>query len=228
MPETDDDWGTPQTDTIHDLNEDGPCIGVYQGFKVVTSTLGDSRLHLFVTPEGRRVQMWGKTHANRLLEGREGELVKIELTGNKLEMGPGRNPMIEFRLYSKGRQTPSPELPLKPLEAPHTEFPPTQEETTRPFENGAEGPLGADEAQLIRARRIASAARDAGLDDDLRGDLVDYYTFGETRHARDLSDAQANKVFQLINQIRAGKMDIRYDEGGKLYLEDAISRKRYR
>lgn len=202
MPET-DDWGEPQIGgNTHDLQEEGPLVGTYLGFKEVDGNFGLSQLHSFDTEEGRK-SVWGKAHLNRLLEGRQGELVKIGMTGNTVALGGGRS-MVEYVLYSKGRQA-APPLPAQPLNAPE---PP-------PFK----GPEGDAEARQLRARRVAIACKDAQLDDEGRGDLIEYYTFGETRSAHDLDEKQSDEVWKLAQGIRRGKYDLRYDEKGKLYLE---------
>lgn len=112
MPMQDDDWGAPVKDQIHDLKEQGPLAGVYMGYDTVMNDLGESRLHKF-NVDGVTVKVWGKTHLNRLLDGRNGELVKIALTGEEINLGGGRK-MIEYVLYSKGRQD-APPLPSQPL-----------------------------------------------------------------------------------------------------------------
>lgn len=61
----------------------------------------------------------------------------------------------------------------------------------------------------------------------MRAELIDFYTFGETKSAKDITDEQVDKLFQLIQKIRRGKLDIRYDANGKLYLEEP-SGKRYK
>ena len=116
MPTQDDDWGAPIKDQIHDLKEQGALAGVYRGFDTVMNDLGESRLHKFEV-EGSPVKVWGKTHLNRLLEGREGELVKVGMTGEEINLGGGRK-MIEYVLYSKGRVD-APTLPQNnPLPSP--------------------------------------------------------------------------------------------------------------
>jgi len=112
MPYDEDDWGEPIKDQIHDLKEQGPLVGVYRGFETVMNDLGESRLHKFDC-DGVPIKVWGKTHLNRLLEGRNGELVKIKMTGEEIPLGGGRK-MIEYALWSKGRQG-APELPSQPL-----------------------------------------------------------------------------------------------------------------
>lgn len=86
--------------------------------------------------------------------------------------------------------------------------------------------MGDTEARLVRARRIAIAAKDAGLDDEMRGDLIDWYTFGETKSTKDLDEKQAEDVWKICMKIRRGKADLRYDENGKLFLEEAGKRMR--
>lgn len=71
----------------------------------------------------------------------------------------------------------------------------------------------------MRAKRMAIACKDAGLDDDMREELIEYHTFGETRHARDMTEEQFLGLYKVIQQIRRGKIDVRYDTDGKLYLE---------
>lgn len=111
------DWGEPQLGgNTHDLAEEGPLVGTYLGYKEIDGNFGLSQLHSFDTEEGRK-GVWGKAHLNRLLEGRNGELVKIALTGNTVALGGGRS-MVEYVLYSKGRVAPFPDLPQKPLDAP--------------------------------------------------------------------------------------------------------------
>lgn len=61
----------------------------------------------------------------------------------------------------------------------------------------------------------------------MRGELIEFYTFGETKSAKDLDEKQAEELFQLINKIRRDQFMIRYDEQGKLYLE-AANGKAYR
>lgn len=113
MPNDDEGWGEPVSGgDIWDLDTEGPLVGVYQGYEIVKSEYGDSRLHAFVTDKGVN-KVWGKTHLNRLLENRNGELVKIKLTGNKIDI-PGRNPMYEYACYSKGRPTEPPPFPGEP------------------------------------------------------------------------------------------------------------------
>lgn len=106
------DWGEPVKDQIHDLKEAGPLVGVYRGFDTVMNDLGESKLHKFDC-EGLNVKVWGKTHLNRLLEGRVGEKVKIALTGEEIALGGGRK-MIEYVLWSKGRVD-APALPAQGL-----------------------------------------------------------------------------------------------------------------
>lgn len=79
---------------------------------------------------------------------------------------------------------------------------------------------------MVRARRLAIAAKDAGLDDDMRQELIDWYTFGETKSTKDLNEKQADEVWQLLMKVKRGKADIRYDENGKLYIEAAGKRMR--
>jgi hypothetical protein len=80
--------------------------------------------------------------------------------------------------------------------------------------------VGDTEAKLVRARRLAIAFKDAALDDEMRGDLVHWYTFGETRSTKDLDEKQADDLWKLAMKIRRGKADIRYDENGQLYVEE--------
>lgn len=112
MPNDTDDWGEAIKDQIHDLKESGPLAGVYRGYETVQSDLGESRLHKFDC-DGVPVKVWGKTHLNRLLDGRNGELVKVAMTGEEIALGGGRK-MIEYQLWSKGRQD-APALPQQPL-----------------------------------------------------------------------------------------------------------------
>lgn len=86
--------------------------------------------------------------------------------------------------------------------------------------------MGDTEARLVRARRLAIAFKDAGLDDEMRGDLIDWYTFGETRSSKDLGEKQADELWRIAMNIRRGKADIRYDENGKLFIEEMGKRKR--
>lgn len=86
--------------------------------------------------------------------------------------------------------------------------------------------MGETEAKLVRSRRLAIAAKDAGLDDDMRGDLIHWYTFGETRSTKDLDEKQADEVWRLCMRIKRGKADIRYDENGNLFVEDDGKRMR--
>lgn len=88
----------------------------------------------------------------------------------------------------------------------------------------AEDPTEAIEVK--RARRLAMAARDAGLDDEVRGDVIDWYTFGDTRSGKDLTEEQAADLFSILQKIRTMKCDVRYDEKGKLYLEGDTTIKR--
>lgn len=211
MPYEDEEWGESVKDQIHDLKEQGPLAGIYKGFDTVMNDLGESRLHKFDC-DGLPVKVWGKTHINRLLEGREGELVKVRMTGQEIALGGGRK-MVEYELWSKGR--PNVPVPSGPLPQPgKAEEPP-------PF---GEGPFGDAEARQVRARRVAIACKDAGLDDDMRGDLIAYYTFDETRSAHDLNEKQAEEIWKLAQKIRRGKCDVRYDENGKLFLEEAGKR----
>jgi hypothetical protein len=106
-----DDWGDPIVNTTHDLEKE-PLVGIYTGFKEIESEYGLSKLHQFSTEDGPAA-LWGKTHLNRLLEGREGELVKVKLTGNSIPI-KGRNDMIEYALYSKGRPNTPPRFPGEP------------------------------------------------------------------------------------------------------------------
>lgn len=106
-----DDWGDPIVNTTHDLEKE-PLVGIYTGFKEIESEYGLSKLHQFSTDDGPAA-LWGKTHLNRLLEGREGELVKVKLTGNSIPI-KGRNDMIEYALYSKGRPNTPPKFPGEP------------------------------------------------------------------------------------------------------------------
>lgn len=79
---------------------------------------------------------------------------------------------------------------------------------------------------MKRARRLAMAARDAGLDDETRGDLIAWYSFDETRSGKDLNEEQANELFIVMQKIRTMKCDIRYTPEGKLYLEGDTTIKR--
>lgn len=72
---------------------------------------------------------------------------------------------------------------------------------------------------MKRARRLAMASRDAHLDDETRGDLIEFWTFGNTRSGKEVSEEEAGDLFILMQKIRTNKVDIRYDEKGKLYLE---------
>lgn len=216
MPWNDDgDWGEPQTNSnIWDL-EEGPIIGTYQGYKEVNSDYGMSKLHTFVCDDGRW-SIWGKAHVDRLLEGREGELVKVALTGEKINLGGGRT-MVEYVLWSKGRQGPA--LPSDEKAAPAPQ-------TAAAANGGGDSPFrpsgpeaSSEEASRIRARRLAIAAKDACIDDDMRAELIDWYTFGETKRARDLNEAQFKDLYEMIQKIRRGKMEIRYDEKGQLFVE---------
>ncbi len=86
-----------------------------------------------------------------------------------------------------------------------------------------------DESEAVevkRARRLAMAARDAGLDDEVRGDVIEFWTFGETRSGKDVNEDLASDLFILFQKIRTHKVDIRYDEKGKLYLEGDTGIKR--
>ena len=88
-----------------------------------------------------------------------------------------------------------------------------QPPASRPAQDESEG------AEVKRARRLAMAARDAGLDDEVRGDVIAWYTFGDTRSGKDLNEEQAADLFIVFQKIRTMKCDIRYDEKGQLYLE---------
>ena len=70
------------------------------------------------------------------------------------------------------------------------------------------------------------AARDAGLDDEVRGDVIAWYTFEDTRSGKDLDEQQAADLFSIFQKIRTMKVDVRYDEKGKLYLEGDTTIKR--
>lgn len=216
MPYEDEDWGESVKDQMHDLKEQGPLAGVYKGYEVVQNDLGESRLHKFDC-NGLPTKVWGKTHLNRLLEGREGELVKVAMTGEEIALGGGRK-MIEYELWSKGRQNAAPLPPTQPLPSP------SNGGDAVPFEQGAEGPHGDAEARQVRARRVAIACKDAGMDDEMRGDFIAYYTFDDTRSAHDLDEKQAEEVWKLAQKIRRGKTDIRYDENGKMFLEEGGKR----
>lgn len=201
-----DDWGEPQTSGTHDLETQGPVAGIYTGFKEVSGTFGISQLHSFTTDNGP-VSVWGKAHLDRLLSGRVGELVKVEmlLDANgkpKMMALPQGRSMVEYRLYSKGKQD-RPVVPDSPLPAP------VVEESS-----------GKAEADTIRAQRVAMAMKDASIDDDMRGDLIYWYTMGESRSAKDLTEKQADGLYKLIDKIRRGVFFVRYDEDGKLYLSD--------
>lgn len=112
-----DDWGEPQSGgDIWDLKDQGPLIGTYVGYREINGDYGISKLHEFTTDEGRKA-VWGKAHLDRLLDGRAGELVKVVLTGNTIKLGGGRT-MVEYQLFSKGRQ--GPVLPQAPLPAPES------------------------------------------------------------------------------------------------------------
>lgn len=111
MPTETDDWGDPVVNTTHDLKE-SPLVGVYIGYTEHESEYGPSKLHKFETEDGPKA-LWGKTHLDRLIDGRIGELVKVVLTGNTIPI-KGRNDMIEFALYSKGRPNTPPKFPGEP------------------------------------------------------------------------------------------------------------------
>lgn len=213
MP-ADEDWGEPQTGSnVHDLKELGALVGTYRGFREVTTDYGPSKLHEFDTDEGRKA-VWGKTHLDRLLDGRQGELVKINLTGNTINLGGGRS-MVEYVLWSKGRTGPA--LPQSPLPASESAAAP-QGGGEVPFPQG--GPEeAAQEAARIRARRLAIACKDAQIDDEMRGELVHWYTFGETSSSKDLNEEQFADLYKLVQNIRRGKNEIRYDEKGQLYID---------
>ena len=215
MPTNDDDWGEPQTNSnIWDL-EEGPLVGVYLGYKEVNSDYGLSQLHNFDCEDGK-YSVWGKAHLNRLLEGRIGELVKIALTGEKINLGGGRS-MIEYVLWSKGRVGGGPALPQTPLPASQGASP-SRGGGEDPFPQG--GPEeAADEAARIRARRLAIACKDAQIDDEMRGELINWYTFGETSSAKDLNEKQFTELYSLVQKIRRGKAELRYDEKGELYVD---------
>lgn len=204
---SDGEWGEPIEGGTWDLKTQGPIIGVYQGYKEVLGDYGTSRLHTFMTEQGP-TKVWGKTHADRLLEGRTGEMIKLVLLlddagePKKMDLGGGKK-MVQFELYSKGRPN-APELPSEPLPGP----------------GATEGPAGKAEADTIRAQRVAMAMKDAQIDDEMRGDLIDFYTFGGTRSARELDDKQAEGLYKLVQKIRVGKLFVRYDEAGKLFLSD--------
>lgn len=70
------------------------------------------------------------------------------------------------------------------------------------------------------------ACKDAGLDDETRGDLISWYTFYDTRSGKDLTEEQAGDLFLIAQKIRTHKVDIRYDEQGRLYLEGDTAIKR--
>lgn len=80
--------------------------------------------------------------------------------------------------------------------------------------------------QVKRARRLAMAAKDAGLDDETRGDVIAWYTFNETRSGKDVDEEQAADLFVIFQKIRTLKCDIRYNEKGELYLEGDTTIKR--
>jgi CMP-N-acetylneuraminic acid synthetase len=63
------------------------------------------------------------------------------------------------------------------------------------------------------------AAKDAGLDDEMKGDVIEWFTFGDTRSGKVVNDQQAADLFLVFHKIRRQQLDIRYDENGKLYLE---------
>lgn len=112
MPNQDtDDWGDPVQNTAHDLKE-APAVGIYLGYTEHESEYGTSKLHKFDT-DGGPVVVWGRTHLDRLLDGRIGELVKVVLTGNTIPI-KGRNDMVEYAVYSKGRPNTPPRFPGEP------------------------------------------------------------------------------------------------------------------
>jgi hypothetical protein len=208
-----DEWGEPQVGgNTHDLQEEGALVGTYVGYKEVPGDFGISQLHSFDTDDGRK-SVWGKTHLNRLLEGRNGELVKIALTGKMIDI-PGRKPMYEYVLWSKGRPSPAPALPGDSPSASQS----SATEGSPPFPE-AEGPFGQDEAATLRARRIAIAMKDAGFDDETRGELINWHTFGETSSAKQLDEKQSDALYALVQKIRRGKLNLRYDSDGKLFME---------
>lgn len=211
MTNGDDNWGEPQLGgNTHDLQEEGPLVGTYVGFKEIPGDFGISQLHSFDTSDGRK-SVWGKTHLNRLLEGRSGELVKIALTGKMIDI-PGRKPMYEYVLWSKGRQEAGPALPGDTSPEPPKESPPFPQ---------AEGPFGHDEAAQLRTRRIVIAMKDAGIDDEMRGELINWHSFGETSSARQLDEKQSDSLYALVQKIRRGQVNVRFDKDGKLFLETA-------
>lgn len=100
-----DDWGDPVSGgDVHDLEKSGPLAGVYMGFKEVPTKFGPAQLHSLKTDRGVQ-KVWGKTDLNNKLNGREGELVRVKMTEERIDTGMG-NPMIVFEVRSKGKAEP--------------------------------------------------------------------------------------------------------------------------
>lgn len=80
--------------------------------------------------------------------------------------------------------------------------------------------MGDEEVRIVRARRVAIACKDAGMDDEMRGDFIHWYTFGSTRSAKDLDEKQADEAWKLAMKVARQKAYIRYDENGQFFLEE--------
>lgn len=83
-----------------------------------------------------------------------------------------------------------------------------------------EPPSGEAEAAALRSQRFHIACKDAGLTDDEQvKELILFHTFGDTDSARKMTEQQYLSLLKIVNNYRRGKVDIRYDKDGKLYLE---------
>lgn len=105
----DDNWDdTPRVSggDVHDLEAEGPLVGVYLGYKEVPTKFGPAKLHAFKTEKGVE-KVWGKTDIDNKLNGREEEYVRVAMTDERIDTGAG-NPMVVFDVRSKGRPSTDP------------------------------------------------------------------------------------------------------------------------
>lgn len=78
--------------------------------------------------------------------------------------------------------------------------------------------LPAEQKRTDRGPQIAMSAKNAGLDDEIRHELIGYVTLGRTQSGSDCSDAEAGELYKLFSEIKRGRKVLSYDEAGGLVV----------
>jgi len=75
-----------------------------------------------------------------------------------------------------------------------------------------------DEDSIKRARALARACREAGMDDDLRGEFVKIITMDRTSSGKELTKEEWHKAMELATAVKNGSKTLDFNEEGQLWL----------